>query len=103
MKKNRPAYQLNVICNEEDVAKLENIIFKETTTIGIRKQKMERSILKRDIKKIETSLGQAIVKVCELDDETRFYPEYDSVIEICKSKNKSYQEVYQTIIRECGC
>lgn len=103
MKKNRPAYQLNVICKEEDITKLENIIFKETTTIGIRKQRMERSILKREIKKIETSLGQAIVKVCELDDETRFYPEYDSVIEICKSKNKSYQEVYQTIIRECGC
>ena len=32
MKKNRPAYQLNVICNEEDVTKLENIIFEETTT-----------------------------------------------------------------------
>ena len=52
MKKNRPAYQLNVICNEEDVIKLENIIFEETTTIGIRKQKIERSILKREIKKI---------------------------------------------------
>ena len=102
MKKNRPAYQLNVICREEDVAKLENIIFKETTTIGIRKQKMERSILKRDIKKVQTSLGQAIVKVCELENEVRFYPEYDSVIEICKLKNKSYQEVYQTIIRECS-
>ena len=41
MKKNRPAYQLNVICSEEDVAKLENIIFEETTTIGIRKQKIK--------------------------------------------------------------
>lgn len=51
MKKNRPAYQLNVICSEEDVSKLEDIIFEETTTIGIRKQKMERSILKREIKK----------------------------------------------------
>ena len=102
MKKNRPAYQLNVICKEEDVAILENIIFEETTTIGIRKQKMERSILKREIKKVETSLGEAIIKVCELQNEKRVYPEYDSVIEICKRKNKSYQEVYQTIIKECS-
>ena len=100
MKKNRPAYQLNVICKEEDVAKLENIIFEETTTIGIRKQQMERSILKREIKKVETSLGEAMVKVCELQNEKRVYPEYDSIIEICKNKNKSYQEVYQTIIQE---
>lgn len=102
MKKNRPAYQLNVICSEEDVSKLEDIIFEETTTIGIRKQKMERSILKREIKKIQTSLGEVVIKVCELSSGIRVYPEYDSVIEVCKNQNKSYQDVYQTIIKECG-
>ena len=102
MKKNRPAYQLNVICNEEDVRKLEDIIFEETTTIGIRKQKMERSILKREIKKVQTSLGEAVIKVCHLSKGIIVYPEYDSVIEICKNHNKSYQDVYQTIIKECG-
>lgn len=102
MKKNRPAYQLNVICSEEDVSKLEDIIFEETTTIGIRKQKMERSILKREIKKVQTSLGEVVIKVCELSSGTRFYPEYDSVTEVCKNQNKSYQDVYQAIIKECG-
>lgn len=102
MKKNRPAYQLNVICSEEDVAKLENIIFEETTTIGIRKQKMERTILKREIKKVETSLGEVVVKECYLPSGKRVYPEYDSVINICKEVSKSYQDVYQTIIKECG-
>lgn len=102
MKKNRPAYQLNVICNEEYVAKLESIIFEETTTIGIRKQKMERTILKREIKKVETSLGEVVVKECYLQSGKRVYPEYDSVINICKEVNKSYQDVYQTIIKECG-
>lgn len=102
MKKNRPAYQLNVICNEEDVIKLENIIFEETTTIGIRKQKMERSILKREIKKVKTSLGEVAIKECYLNSGKRVYPEYDSVIEICKEHNKSYQDVYQIIIKECG-
>lgn len=59
MKKNRPAYQLNVICKEEDIEKLEGIIFRETTTIGIRRQKMERSVLKRQVKTVKTSLGEA--------------------------------------------
>ncbi|MCC3669615.1 nickel pincer cofactor biosynthesis protein LarC [Terrisporobacter mayombei] len=102
MKKNRPAYQLNVICNEEDVTKLENIIFEETTTIGIRKQKMERSILKREIKKVKTSFGEVVIKECYLNSGKRVYPEYDSVIEICKKHDKSYQDVYQIIIKECG-
>lgn len=102
MKKNRPAYQLNVICKEEDVPRLEEIIFEETTTIGIRKQKMERSILKREIKKVETSLGEVTIKICELSQGKRIYPEYDSLIEICKKQNISYQDAYQTIIRDCS-
>lgn len=102
MKKNRPAYELNVICKEEDVKKLEHIIFEETTTIGIRKQKMERSILKRQIVEMETSLGKVKVKICELHSGKRVYPEYNSVIDLCKIHNKSYQDVYQTIIKECS-
>ncbi|MCC3863871.1 nickel pincer cofactor biosynthesis protein LarC [Terrisporobacter petrolearius] len=101
MKKNRPAYQLNVVCKEEDVPKLEDIIFEETTTIGIRKQRMERSILKREIKKVQTSLGEVAVKICNLSRGKRIYPEYDSVIELCKKHNKPYQDVYQVIVKEC--
>lgn len=102
MKKNRPSYQLNVICKEEDVETLEDIIFEETTTIGIRKQKMERSILKREIKNVKTSLGEVVVKVCHLSRGKRVYPEYDSIIEMCKKHNKPYQDVYQIIVKECG-
>lgn len=51
MKKNRPAWMLNVICSKEDIEKLESIIFRETTTIGIRRVEMERTVLKREIKK----------------------------------------------------
>ena len=48
MKKNRPAWVLNVICKEEDMETLQNIIFEETTTIGIRYSRMERTILPRE-------------------------------------------------------
>lgn len=101
MKKNRPAYQINVICKKEDIEKLEQIIFRETTTIGIRRIKMERSILSREIKIMKTSLGEAQVKECNLELGKRVYPEYSSVVELCKKHNMSYQDVYHLIRKEC--
>lgn len=100
MKKNRPAYQLNVVCSEEDIEKLEKIIFEETTTIGIRRIKMERTVLKRRIEKVKTSLGDADVKICDLENGKRVYPEYESVASICREKNLPFQEVYRIIQRE---
>ena len=101
MKKNRPAYQLNVICKEEDIEKLEEIIFRETTTIGIRRQKMERSVLKRQVKTVKTSLGEARIKVCFMENGMRAYPEYESVRELCRKNGLSFQETYQRIEEEC--
>lgn len=49
MKKNRPAVQINIICREQDVDKLQNILFCNTTTIGVRRCRMERTILPREI------------------------------------------------------
>ncbi len=100
MKKNRPAWQLNVICDEEDIPKLEQIIFRETTTIGIRRIAMKRTVLPREQKIVETKYGRAEVKVCDLGGEARYYPEYESVIQICKENGLAYQEVYREIIRE---
>lgn len=100
MKKNRPAYMMNVICEEEYVEKLEHIIFSETTTIGIRKTVMERTVLKREIKEIDTSFGKAKVKVCRLGDKLKYYPEYDSISTICKEKGMSYTEAYSLIQSE---
>ncbi len=97
MKKNRPGWQINVICDPKDVKKIENIIFKETTTIGIRKQKMERSILKREIKTIDTRFGVATIKICSIGNEVKYYPEYESVASLADSNNKSYQEMYELI------
>ena len=59
MKKNRPGWQLNVICDETKIAELEQIIFEETTTIGIRRIPVERSVLDRQIQKVMTPLREA--------------------------------------------
>ena len=64
MKKNRPAYQLTVLCDEEKIPEMERLIFLHTTTIGIRRQQMERTILKRENKTIETTYGSIEVKLC---------------------------------------
>lgn len=101
MKKNRPAWLLTVICKKEKVKELEEIIFRETTTIGIRKAEMERTILKREIRKVETPLGTAEVKVCWLNGEKKFYPEYESLVKICKSTGAAYQDVYKMVLGSC--
>lgn len=100
MKKNRPGWLITVICKEENIKTLENIIFAETTTIGIRRQKMERTILKREISEIATPLGNAVVKVCDSGDSKVFYPEYESAAAIAKKNNVPLKEVYDIIKRE---
>lgn len=101
MKKNRPAWQLNVICKKEDIRKLEQIIFQETTTIGIRRMEMERTVLERELETVQTPYGQAVVKKCRIGEQTRLYPEYDSVAAICGQSGLSFQEAYQMIVEQC--
>lgn len=97
-KKNRPAYTLTVICKETDRENLENLIFAETTTIGIRREKMQRTILKRELCTFETLLGRATVKICTLPDgQIRCYPEYDSVAELAERNQISFHEAYDRI------
>ena len=102
MKKNRPAYQLNVLCSEETVPRIEEIIFKETTTIGIRRVRMERTVMRREIRTLATSLGEAKVKVCRLgcSDIIRVYPEYESAADISREKKLPYQDVWRQLQKE---
>ena len=102
MKKNRPAYEICVLCTEDLIPAMEEILFCETTTIGIRRMRMERTILNRENRRVETSYGEARVKLCELPGTNgvwRCYPEYDSVIALCKVSGLSYQEMYQQILK----
>ena len=101
MKKNRPAWQLNVICTREAIERMEQIIFSETTTIGIRRSEMERSVLAREQITVGTPYGKATVKVCRSSRGERRYPEYDSVVAICKESGLSFGEAYE-LVKEAG-
>lgn len=99
MKKNRPAWQLNVICAQEDIPELERILFTETTTIGIRRVRMERTVLPREQMTLKTGYGEAQVKVCETADGKRYYPEYDSIVTICAEHGLAFSQAYELLAR----
>lgn len=98
MKKNRPAWELTVICKKSKMEEIEDIIFKETTTIGIREfPSVMRSILRRNQKRVETPFGFAEVKEVALPGERRFYPEYESVKAIAEKEHLPFAEVYHLV------
>ena len=97
MKKNRPAYLFSVIARPCDREKMENIIFEETTTIGIRRSMMERTCLERRAEEVDTPCGKAKVKAVTLGSRTRRYPEYDSACEIAASQGIPFPEAYEMI------
>ena len=98
MKKNRPAWVLNVICKEEDMETLQNIIFEETTTIGIRYSIMERTILPRETRTLPTPWGEVLAKVCILNGKEQLYPEYESVAQLSREKEIPFAEIYRYIV-----
>lgn len=100
MKKSRPAYQLQVICRKGDQEKLEQLIFRETTTIGIRSYPANRKILERKIEEIETLYGKMKVKICRVDGEERVYPEYEEVKRYCMESGVPMREVYKSVTRK---
>lgn len=100
MKKNRPAYVLHVLTTEEKRKELEQLIFSCTTTIGVRRYRVERTILSREVKEIMTRFGKAKVKICKHEEIETCYPEYESVRAICKETGLRFMEVFHGIMED---
>lgn len=95
MKKNRVAYMLQVLCKKEQQEVLEDIIFRETTSIGLRRYEEKRRILPRTFKEIRLKDGQKItVKVCEHHGQKFCYPEFETVKKVCEETGRAYRDVY---------
>ncbi len=97
MKKNRPAYELNVICTEEKREELEHIIFEETTSIGIRRIPVERTVLDRRMVQVDLPWGKASLKICGTGTREWVYPEYESVAELAKKAGIPFAKMYQIV------
>ena len=95
MKKNRPAYRMTVACRKEDMLNLQKIIFRETTTIGIRYRTEFRTELERENTEVDTKYGKIKVKKVENNGETYIYPEYESLKEVASKNNVPLKELYK--------
>lgn len=101
MKKNRPATLLSVIAEPRDRQKLSEIIFKETSTLGLRYYPVSRMILKRETKKVTTRFGEITVKIIEqLDGTRRAAPEYDDLKRIARANNIPLKLLHDTVARK---
>jgi uncharacterized protein (TIGR00299 family) protein len=88
MKRSRPGVILSVLCKPEDMGRLAELIFRETTTLGIRVNRLERIALDREIVKVETKWGEVEVKVARMGDKILgFSPELRSCEEIARKEN----------------
>ena len=108
MKKNRPGYQIEVLCSASQVALLENVLFENTTTIGIRRCPEWRTALPREARDVETALGTIRTKVVTLPSGvTRAYPEHDSLEALSVKSGLPYQDVLRVALgaveREIPC
>ena len=94
MKKNRPATQLTVLCDEAQIPRMEQILFTETSTIGLRKFQANRTCLPREIIKITTPYGNVQAKKVSWGSTTHIALEYDDACRLAKEKNIPLAEIY---------
>ena len=100
MKKNRPGTLLTVLAEPGLREKIAEIIFSETSTIGVRYYPVERAILKREIVRVKTKYGPVNVKVVEQPGGgRRGAPEYDDVKRIAARKKVPLKAVYDEALR----
>jgi pyridinium-3,5-bisthiocarboxylic acid mononucleotide nickel chelatase len=96
MKKNRPATLLSVLCKPEDIPHLTEIIFAETSTLGIRQQFVNRFALPRQIQQVETPYGPIRVKVARWgDDQVKIAPEFDDCRRLAEKHAIPIRELYR--------
>ncbi|AEY66802.1 nickel pincer cofactor biosynthesis protein LarC [Clostridium sp. BNL1100] len=97
MKKNRPSAMLTVLvkCGEEK--KISDIIFSETSTIGIRISHSQRFCMDRELVKVNTQYGDVRVKVANIGDIMKFAPEYEDCRSIALKTGMPIKEVYELV------
>lgn len=99
MKKNRPGVQIQIIGRPQQRDELLNIIFSESTTLGIRYHYSQRKVLERTRMEIESPWGKIEVKkVTGPDGAPVIYPEYDVCRKVAKEKNLPIREVYYWVL-----
>jgi uncharacterized protein (TIGR00299 family) protein len=96
MKKSRPGTLVTILCKPEDQTKFEEMLFAETTTLGVRSHLVERRALPREFVKVETEFGDLRVKVAWKDGRVQHAsPEFDDCRKLAEEKNVPLHEVME--------
>ncbi len=95
MKKNRPGVTLSVLCQAGQCDALEAILFRETTTLGVRRQSVWRHTLRRETHCVETPWGPVEGMLAWLDGEAHFSPEFESCRRIAEEHRLPLKAVYE--------
>ncbi|YAF98512.1 MAG: nickel pincer cofactor biosynthesis protein LarC [Nodularia sp. CChRGM 3473] len=104
MKKSRPGILLTVICHPEQLLACEAVLFRETTTLGIRRTTQQRAILQREIQPVEIAYGKVRIKVAwqgQAPDKciANVQPEYEDCAELARNHNIPWREVQRLALQ----
>jgi uncharacterized protein (TIGR00299 family) protein len=101
MKKNRPGTLLTVLCRPEDASKLTQLIFTETTTLGVRRRDEVRQTLARRWENVRTQWGEVRIKIASMNGTvTNYAPEYEDCRRIATEHHVPLKTVMQEASRE---
>lgn len=97
MKKGRPGIQLSALVDPHKEKEITDIIFSETTTLGMRRMPVQRHMLERRSDTVETPLGTVRVKIANVNGKERITPEYDDCARIAREKGVPILDVYRAV------
>lgn len=101
MKKNRPGNLLTVLAKRDDADKLTQIIFAETTTLGVRRREEKRQVLARKWQTVPTRFGDVRIKIASLNGTvTSYAPEYEDCRRIAAEHRVPLKLVMQEAVQE---
>jgi uncharacterized protein (TIGR00299 family) protein len=99
MKKNRPGMLLTVLCKPEDASNLTELIFTETTTLGVRRRDEARQTLLRRWENVQTKWGAVRIKIASMNGTvTNYAPEYED----CRRIAAEHHVPLKTVIQEAA-
>lgn len=102
MKKGRPGMVLTILGSRNDLDRLLAIVFRETTTLGVRIQPVERAKLARSHREVSTAFGVVRVKAVEFEGSVTLVPEFEECRRIAEERGLPLKEVYRQLEKELG-
>jgi hypothetical protein len=103
MKKGRPAFTISIICEEESTSDIREILFTESSTIGLRIIPFIKETLQREFEEIETRFGKVVIKKSFFNGRlVSVKPEADRCAAIASETGLPMKQVIQEILALTG-